>query len=88
MKKIRKVEEYYCDYCGEKCTHTKFVIPERINSSVQIAGIKTSFEENYCTTKDICPKCQEKIIMLMIMLPKMRVRDDSASFEIVWGDGK
>jgi hypothetical protein len=26
MKKVE--EKYFCDYCGEKCVHTDFVVPE------------------------------------------------------------
>lgn len=72
MKKVE--EKYFCDYCGEKCEHTDFVVPE-IEQVTEPFNIMT---RPYATHKDICPKCQEKIAMLL----KLNLKDNI--FEINW----
>lgn len=35
MEKISK--SYYCDYCGERCEHTEFILPEKGEDNVEWA---------------------------------------------------
>lgn len=78
MKKTREIEEYFCDYCGQKCEHTDFVVPEIEQITVPF-NITT---RPYATHKDICPKRQEKIAMLLKLVPNTDIED--GIFEINW----
>lgn len=62
MKKTREIEEYFCDYCGEKCEHTDFVVPEE--KSIKAHGLTSETElRGICEIhKDICPKCQKRLL--------------------------
>ena len=62
MEKISK--SYYCDYCGEKCEHTEFIVPER---EICVEWIRDregnkiqSFDRFDIVEKrvDICKTCQ------------------------------
>ena len=35
MEKISK--SYFCDYCGERCAHTEFILPEKGEDNVEWA---------------------------------------------------
>lgn len=84
MKKTREIEEYFCDYCGEKCERTDFVVPEEKKLEFNILGIKNITREICETHKDICPKCQEKIAMLLKLVPRVDI--DGLGFTIKCGE--
>lgn len=85
MKKTREIEEYFCDYCGKKCSHTDFVVPEEKKIECYIAGIKNVTSEMCETHKDICPKCQKKIVNLLKLVPNVEFKNN-ATCEIKFGE--
>lgn len=84
MKKTKQIDTYYCDYCGKECEHTpEFVLPEKaledflFSESLRFKSIKPK-------QKDICPDCQEKIIILLALMDKVKLGKSIGQMEITF----
>lgn len=73
MEKI--IKEYYCDYCGKKCKHTEFILPEyrRIETMDKSGNILKTENIIKNISKDICPECQEKIVALLGLMESVNI---------------
>lgn len=62
MKKTVTKEEYFCDFCGEKCTekHHDVILPRK--ATYKPFDV-TKHTETYYTSNylDLCPKCTKKL---------------------------
>ena len=83
MKKTKTIDTYYCDYCGNECEHTPdYILPEeRIHSSPYHNLWGDSLGDNLQkliipAQKDICPKCQRKMISAISFVKTMEIDED------------
>ena len=71
MKKI------ICDFCGKETNDTmKYTLPyrEKIKAWNGMGVVFAEFGyETFDKNKDVCPECQEKIALLLELMPKCKV---------------
>jgi hypothetical protein len=68
MKKVKTIETYYCDYCGQECEHTPNIhFPTLIGNFPCIQLTKDGdfviqdTREIKLEQQDVCEECQRKI---------------------------
>ena len=73
MEKISK--SYYCDYCGERCAHTEFILPEKGEDNIEWAKDKFGnkimpfhYPNIFSKQVDICPSCQNTIARIVNLM--------------------
>lgn len=75
MKQTKQIDTFYCDYCGKECEHTpEFTLPvKEKNKDMMFMWIHNVpvTERVVAKQRDICPKCQERIIKLINDMEKM-----------------
>lgn len=87
MKKIKQIDTYYCDYCGKECEHTpEFVLPSRATTYAKnTTGAKVlSFDYVEPAQKDICPKCQKKVVSLLTLTDRVKLGNSIGGMEITF----
>lgn len=81
MEKILK--SYYCDYCGKRCAHTEFVLPEKGEDNVEWIkdGLGNKIQPihypNILSKQvDICPSCQTTIARIVNLMRYVNINAD------------
>ena len=87
MEKISK--SYFCDYCGERCAHTEFILPEKGEDNVEWAKdrfgnkIMPFHYPNILSKQvDICPSCQNTIARIVNLMRYVNINADKIEEEV------
>ena len=87
VEKISK--SYYCDYCGERCAHTEFILPEKGEDNVEWAKdrfgnkIMPFHYPNILSKQvDICPSCQNTIARIVNLMRYVNINTDKIEEDV------
>ena len=87
VEKISK--SYYCDYCGERCAHTEFILPEKGEDNVEWAKdrfgnkIMPFHYPNILSKQvDICPSCQNTIARIVNLMRYVNINADKIEEDV------
>ena len=87
MEKISK--SYFCDYCGERCEHTEFVLPEKGEDNVEWIkdGLGNKIQPIYYPNifskqVDICPSCQNTIARIVNLIRYVNINADKIEEDV------
>lgn len=87
MEKISK--SYYCDYCGERCEHTEFVLPEKGEDNIEWIkdGLGNKIQPIYYPNilskqVDICPSCQNIIARIVNLIRYVNINADKIEEDV------
>ena len=87
VEKISK--SYFCDYCGERCAHTEFILPEKGEDNVEWAKdrfgnkIMPFHYPNILSKQvDICPSCQNTIARIVNLMRYVNINADKIEEEV------